>query len=149
MIYKVVLVSGVQQSNLVTHTHVSIRFQILFPSRSLQSIEDSSLYYTIGPCWLSILYIVVCVCVCSSQALDLCLPIYLFPLVILNFVSDLYFGSPLKKNYLFPFWLCWIFVVVQAFFYLLFPKIYFPLFLLIIRTSFPKLTWANSHRAST
>ena len=34
--------------------------QILFPFR-LQNIESSSLCYTVGPCWLSILYIVVCV----------------------------------------------------------------------------------------
>ena len=120
MIYKVVLVSGVPQSDLVIHTHVSICFRILFPSRSLQSIEDSSLYYTIGPCWLSIFYIVVCVC--SSQAPDLSLPIYLFPLVILNFVSDFYFGSPLKKNKFiyFPFdyagslLLCRLFLVVVS-----------------------------------
>ena len=35
----VVLVSGVQQSDSVTHIHVSILFQILFPYRLLQSTE--------------------------------------------------------------------------------------------------------------
>ena len=59
MIYNVVLVSGVQQSDLVIH--ISIFFQILFPYRYSQSIECSSLCYTVGPCWLSILYIVVCI----------------------------------------------------------------------------------------
>ena len=44
-------------------------FQILFPYRLLQNIEYSSLCYTVGPCWLSILYIVVCIC--SSQAPNL------------------------------------------------------------------------------
>ena len=32
-------------------------FQVLFPLRLLQNIEQSSLYYTIGPYWLSILNI--------------------------------------------------------------------------------------------
>ena len=57
MIYNVVLVSGVQQSDSVIHIHVSILFQILFPFRLLQSVEQSSLCYTVGPCWLSILNI--------------------------------------------------------------------------------------------
>ena len=56
----VILVSGVQQSDSVSHIHVSILFQILFPFRLLQSIEWSSLCYTIGPCWLSILNIAMC-----------------------------------------------------------------------------------------
>ena len=56
-----VLISGVQQSDLVTHIHESILCQVLFPFRLLQSIEQSSLCYTVGPCWLFILYIVVCV----------------------------------------------------------------------------------------
>ena len=34
-------------------------FQILFPSRLLQNTGQSSLYYTIDPCWLSILNIAV------------------------------------------------------------------------------------------
>ena len=34
-----------------------ILFQILFPYRLLQNTEYSSLYYTVGPCRLSILYI--------------------------------------------------------------------------------------------
>ena len=55
-------VSGVQHSDSVIHLHVSILFQILFPFRLLQNIEQRSLCYTVGPCWLSILNIVVCVC---------------------------------------------------------------------------------------
>ena len=54
------LVSGVQQSDSVIHIYVSI-FQILFPFRLLQNIEQSTLCYTVGPCWLSILNIVVCI----------------------------------------------------------------------------------------
>ena len=53
------LVSGVQQSDAVIQY---ILFQILFPYRLLQDNEHSSLYYTVGPCWLSILYVVVCIC---------------------------------------------------------------------------------------
>ena len=49
------LVSGVQQSDLVLHTYISISYQILFPYRLLQNIEYSSLCYTVGTCWLSIL----------------------------------------------------------------------------------------------
>ena len=37
-------------------------FQILPPYRLLQNIEYVSLCYTVGPCWLSILYIVACIC---------------------------------------------------------------------------------------
>ena len=32
---------------------LSIIFQVLFPFRLLQSTEQSSLCYTVGPCWLS------------------------------------------------------------------------------------------------
>ena len=44
MIYNVVLVSGIQQSDLVIHTNISNLFQVLFPFRSLKN--------TIGHCWL-------------------------------------------------------------------------------------------------
>ena len=60
-----VLVSGVQQSDSVIHICVSIVFQILFPFRLLQNIEQNSLCYAIGVCWLFILNIAVCTC--SSQ----------------------------------------------------------------------------------
>ena len=60
MIYNIVLVSGVQQSDSVTHIFtyicVDILFQILFPYKLLQNIEYSSLYNTVGLCWLPILY---------------------------------------------------------------------------------------------
>ena len=44
MIYNVVLVSGVPQSDSVINIHISILFQILFPSKLLQNIEFSVLY---------------------------------------------------------------------------------------------------------
>ena len=46
------LVSGVPHTDLITLYF----FQILFPYRLLQNIEYSSLCYTLGPCWLSILH---------------------------------------------------------------------------------------------
>ena len=44
------LISGVQQSDSVVHVPVSILFQIFFPFRGLQNIEQSALCYTVGPC---------------------------------------------------------------------------------------------------
>ena len=87
MVNNVVLVLGVQQSDSVIHIHVSILFQILFPFRLLQNIEQSSLCYTVGFCWLAILNIVVCVC--QSQTPNLSLP-HLSPIVhfkMINFVT--------------------------------------------------------------
>ena len=51
------LVSGIQQSDSVIHIQVSILFQVIFPFRLLQNIEQSSLCYTVGTRWLSILNI--------------------------------------------------------------------------------------------
>ena len=63
-VYNVVLVSNVQQNDsfiykmsICTYTY---SFQIPFPYRLLQNIECNSLCYTVGPCWVSILYVVVC-----------------------------------------------------------------------------------------
>ena len=54
-----VLVSGVQKNDSVIHIYLS---PILFCYGCLlQSIEYSSLWYTLGPCCLSILCIVVCI----------------------------------------------------------------------------------------
>ena len=73
LINNVVLVSATQQSDSVTHIHVSILFQIIFPFGLLQSIEQNSLCYTVGPCWLSILN--KALCTCSSQTPNLPLPL--------------------------------------------------------------------------
>ena len=54
------LVSGVQESDSVIYLHVSILSQILFPFSLLHNIEQSSLCYTVDPCWLSILNIALC-----------------------------------------------------------------------------------------
>ena len=67
LINNVVLVSGVQRSDSVTHVHVSLLFQILFLFRLLHNTEQSSLCYIASPCWLSILNTVVRTC--QSQTL--------------------------------------------------------------------------------
>ena len=72
LINNVVLISGVRQSDSVIHIYVSILFQILFPFSLLQSIEQSSLCYTVGPCWLSIFNIAVYTC--QSHTPNLSLP---------------------------------------------------------------------------
>ena len=54
LIYSVILVSGVQRSDLVF-------LQIILHLKLLQSNDYSSLYCTLYPCFLFILYIVVCI----------------------------------------------------------------------------------------
>ena len=46
-------------SNSNIHISVPILFQILLPFRLLNNVEQSSLSYTIGPCWSSFLNIAV------------------------------------------------------------------------------------------
>ena len=84
LIYNVVLVSAVQQSESVIHIHISTLFKILFPYRSLQSIEQCSLCYTVGAYQLSILYVVVCICQSQSPNLSLPTP---SPLVTIGLLS--------------------------------------------------------------
>ena len=57
-----VLVSGAQQNDSVICAHASIPLQILFPSRSFHNTKQSSLSYTVGPHWLTILIRAVCTC---------------------------------------------------------------------------------------
>ena len=45
-----------------SYTYIYILFHILFHYGISQEIEYSSLCYTVGPCCLSILYILVCIC---------------------------------------------------------------------------------------
>ena len=54
------LLSAAQQNESIIN--ISTLFKILFPYRSLQSIDWCSLCYTVGPYQLSILYTVVCIC---------------------------------------------------------------------------------------
>ena len=62
--------------------HISILFWIIFPHRLLQNIEPSSLNYTVGPYWLSVLYIVVCIWQFQAPSLS-----NFFPLVSISLFS--------------------------------------------------------------
>ena len=68
--------SGVPQSDSVVHIYiyvcvcVCILFQILFPYSLSQNIEYSSLYL-VGPCWLSIFYLVVSIVLLPNLVLFL------------------------------------------------------------------------------
>ena len=73
LINNVVIASGEQRRDSAIHIHVSILPQTLLPSRLPHNYEQSSLCYTGGPCWLSILNIAQCVHVDSK------LPNYPFP----------------------------------------------------------------------
>ena len=77
MIYKVVLVSGVPQSDSVIHLHIFIHFQILSRYRLLQNIEYSFLYHIASPCWLSILNTSVCMLIPNLQGPEGWLPWWL------------------------------------------------------------------------
>ena len=74
----VLLISGVQQNESVIYKHISI-LQFPFSYRSLQSVESSSLCYTIGPYYfISYLFytqqcVCLCVCVDKSQSPNLSL----------------------------------------------------------------------------
>ena len=84
LIYNVVLISNVQQSDLVIYiyinTHMYIVFQILFHYRLLQDIN-------IVPCAITrsllFVYLYTAVCICYSQTPNLSLP----PLVTISLFS--------------------------------------------------------------
>ena len=58
----VVMVSGEQQRDLAIIIHVSSLPQTSLAFRLPHYIEQSSLYYTVGPCWLSTSNIALCTC---------------------------------------------------------------------------------------
>ena len=60
MTHTVVTFPDLQQSASLVPIHVSTLFQILFTCKLLKGIEQSSLGYTMDPCWLSTLNIAVC-----------------------------------------------------------------------------------------
>ena len=62
LINNVVIVSGEEQKDSVIYTHVSILPRILLPSSLPHNTEKSSMCYTVGPGWSSILNIAVCTC---------------------------------------------------------------------------------------
>ena len=58
----IVIVSGEQKRDSVMHMHVSTLPQTPLPSRLPLNIEQSSICYTVGPCWLSVLNTAICTC---------------------------------------------------------------------------------------
>ena len=66
LLYIVVLVSTVQQSESAICIHIFPLFCISFPFRLPQSTEQSSLWYAVGSHLLAVLYIVVCICQLQS-----------------------------------------------------------------------------------
>ena len=57
----ILLVSSVQQRDLVYMYVYIFFFSISFHYSLLQDIECSSPCYTVNPCWISILYMIVCI----------------------------------------------------------------------------------------
>ena len=72
MIKNVVILLGEHQRYSAIHIVVFILPQILLLFRLPHNIEQSSMCYTVGPCWLSILNIAECTC--PSQTPELSLP---------------------------------------------------------------------------
>ena len=70
LLYNIVLVSTVQQSESAIHIHISPLLWISFSFNSPQSIEQSSLSYTVCSHQLSILCIVSIVYICQYQSLS-------------------------------------------------------------------------------
>ena len=61
LIDNVMLISAVQLSDSV-YIYMDIVFHTLFHHDLSQDIKCSSLCYAVGPCYLSILYIIACIC---------------------------------------------------------------------------------------
>ena len=70
-------------SDFNSHIHVFIQLQTPLPSRLPDNIEKSSLCYTVGACWLSILNIAKYTC--SSQTPNYPLPPSLPPTTVSSF----------------------------------------------------------------
>ena len=58
--YNAVLITVVQQRNSIIH--ICILFYILFYYVLSENVEYNSLCYTVAPCYLSVLYIIICIC---------------------------------------------------------------------------------------
>ena len=67
-INNVVIVLDEQQRDSIIHMHVSVLPQTPLPSRLAYNIEQSSMCYTVGPCWLSFLNTAVCTCQSQTEA---------------------------------------------------------------------------------
>ena len=58
----VVIISGEQQRDSAIHIHASILPQTPLPPRLPHNIEQSSICYNAGPCWLAILSVFIYKC---------------------------------------------------------------------------------------
>ena len=67
LIYSVVFLSGILQSDSVICTHVCLLFHIIFPFRLLQNIEQSAVLYSRSLSVVSFIHSTVCVSASSSQ----------------------------------------------------------------------------------
>ena len=76
LIYSVSCID-LQQRDSGIHAYRPIFFKILFLYRLLQNTEYSSLCYTVGPCWLSVLYTT---CISINPKLQICPSFTCFPL---------------------------------------------------------------------
>ena len=65
------ITSGEHQKDSAIHTHVSILPQTPLLSRLPHNIDQNPMCYAEGPCWLSILNIVVCTCPSKTSQLSL------------------------------------------------------------------------------
>ena len=68
----IVVIATVQQSDSIIHIYVLSH--IIFHYGLSQDIEHSSLYYVVGPCFLAILYKIVCLCESQSSILPSPIP---------------------------------------------------------------------------
>ena len=91
LLYSVVLVSAIQQSESAVHIHIPPPFWISFPFKSPESTEQSSLCQTVGSPQLSLLYIISVGYVChpsspnsSHRSLPSLASIYLFSVSVVT-----------------------------------------------------------------
>ena len=115
MIYKVVFISGVQQSKSIMHIHIPTLFLCSFPISAITEywVELHLLY---SRCFLSNLYIVVCICQSQFISPNLSLPYY--PLVAISLFSTSVIFHFVHKFICISFlhytckWFCMIFVLL-------------------------------------
>ena len=127
--YNVVLVSGIRQGDSVIYFRISILF--LFPCGLLRITEWSSPCYPVGPCWLSITYIIACGC--SSQTPNL------------SFAPTT--GN--LKVYFQSLWACFCFVSLYLYYFLLdSPCEWYHLFVFLCLTNFTCMMIPRSIRVA-
>ena len=79
-----------QEYSTVIHTNVCILFQILSSYRVLKNIEYSSLCYTVGPFWLSILFYYILFIYFSTRLLEYNCSTMVHQLLLYNKVNQPY-----------------------------------------------------------